>query len=580
MTNLFVRIGQKPEDDLRRGFSYAMGAFGDSDQAHVGLSGYEAVSGDEADLRTALQRLSKRMGLSGYYSDPSGRRYPMFVTVYEGLYVGTGPDSEDLFAPKRLVVAVPTHAESDDEAMIERVVAVVTARTRRPNPTPPTGGTFTAYHGTSKRLKRLDPWRGAQHIVWFSGDRETIEQGESGAEGAAYILELRVTMRHPAGWREYDQLVLDELLSRGYDGAILPRGDSFDGFVFDGSQIEIVNTTALGSKRRSNPVGDRVENPAKTLRSLRLDNNVVLRHERFARGGEGSQNLAAIYGAGDWLQVLVTTKAGKGFAHGSNLADVVAFRKRGDDVFRIQSAGAVHGWGPFAYDVLMEKATELGGALAPDPSAVSDEARNVWAHYANRCDVALFEPPEPVGFRWDPDMPRFSGDAAFQKAPDLLRQLRKKGLFTETGSRLSNPASPPRSVWGVAERVRQRFIDSGYPRLRRTHIKLDEKIDNWDEGKRTVASCSADGLRMWISPRLESFDRDRQLALLAHEFGHAVQGLYGLDVPDRHDMVERDADTIAESVMGKDLFYALIDGRLIQTFNSRGGVRPRPRGLR
>lgn len=164
MTNLFVRIGQKPEDDLRRGFSYAMGAFGDSDQAHVGLSGYEAVSGDEADLRTALQRLSKRMGLSGYYSDPSGRRYPMFVTVYEGLYVGTGPDSEDLFAPKRLVVAVPTHAESDDEAMIERVVAVVTARTRRPNPTPPTGGTFTAYHGTSKRLKRLDPWRGAQHI--------------------------------------------------------------------------------------------------------------------------------------------------------------------------------------------------------------------------------------------------------------------------------------------------------------------------------------------------------------------------------------------------------------------------------
>lgn len=130
-----------------------------------------------------------------------------------------------------------------------------------------------------------------------------------------------------------------------------------------------------------------------------------------------------------------------------------------------------------------------------------------------------------------------------------------------------------------AESVRQIFMSAGYPRVRRTRVVVDPKIDNWLEGKRTVGQTSADGLRMWLSPRIESFDVSRQRALLAHEFGHAVQGLYGLEVPDEHDLVERDADAIAERVMGEPLFYAFVDARLIQTFDPLG-IRPRPRGLK
>jgi hypothetical protein len=135
-------------------------------------------------------------------------------------------------------------------------------------------------------------------------------------------------------------------------------------------------------------------------------------------------------------------------------------------------------------------------------------------------------------------------------------------------------------IWSVVEEVRQVFVAEGYTKLRRTHVVVDPKIDTWDEGKRTVAQTSADGLRMWLSPRMETFDGERQRALLAHEFGHAVQGLYGLECEDKHDTVERDADSIAEEVMGRKLYYAMIDNRPIQTFNPRGGVRPRPRGLR
>jgi len=168
---------------------------------------------------------------------------------------------------------------------------------------------------------------------------------------------------------------------------------------------------------------------------------------------------------------------------------------------------------------------------------------------------------------------------AVRVAVDSYRTIPIQRLTRLLKPRLRNPAE---DIWDVAEYVRQRFVASGYSKLRRTHIKVEWSIDSWDDGKRTVAACSADGLRMWVSPRLEEFDRNRQLALLAHEFGHAVQGLYGLEVPDRHDDVERDADVLAEYVMGRHLFYAPVEGRLLQTLDSRapGAVRPRPRGLR
>ena len=483
------------------------------------------------------------------------------------------PDDPDHYATR---VTVPLHVyevEADatgnregftaPSAIVQREVN----EPRRSNPTPPTGGTFTAYHGTSKRLKRLDPSKGAQHVVWFSGDRETIERGESGAESAAYILELLVTMKHPAGWREYDQLVLDELVSRGYDGAILPRGDSFDGFVFDGSQIEIVNTTALGSKRRSNPSNpagyepDRSAPPSGDWDRSGADPVWRQSHEELVvsalRSWKGDPSSMRIHMDDE---LLGTEAPGSGSGK----------------MMRAQAAALL--W-------------ELRHSAIPTPTKLyrgSHQAPRGCQPWSESSRVAAIWSKKNGGQVWTlpkgtPGLPIYRYANVMDMNEREWIVCSKKGLFTETGSRLSNPASPPpRSVWDVAEYVRQRFIDSGYSKLRRTHIKVEWSIDSWDDGKRTVAACSADGLRMWVSPRLEEFDRNRQLALLAHEFGHAVQGLYGLEVHDRHDDVERDADALAEYGMGRHLFYAPIDGRLIQTLDSRapGAVRPRPRGLR
>lgn len=136
-----------------------------------------------------------------------------------------------------------------------------------------------------------------------------------------------------------------------------------------------------------------------------------------------------------------------------------------------------------------------------------------------------------------------------------------------------------RRFWEVVEETRQAFERAGFEKARQTHFEVDESIDTWTKGGRTVASCSSDGKTIWISPRIFTFDEARQRALVAHELGHAVQGFYGDAVKGR-DEIERDADLLAERVLERPLWYSEIDGRLIQTFCPLHGVRPRPKGLR
>jgi len=97
------------------------------------------------------------------------------------------------------------------------------------------------YHGTDKQFEAFDPSKGAQSLIWFTSDKASIERGEVGAAGSGRIIDLFASLKNPAGWKEYDQLTLDELESRGYDGAILPNGDgTFVGFAFEPTQLKAV----------------------------------------------------------------------------------------------------------------------------------------------------------------------------------------------------------------------------------------------------------------------------------------------------------------------------------------------------
>ncbi len=84
------------------------------------------------------------------------------------------------------------------------------------------------YHGTNSKFENFDLDKAAQGIIWFSDNKESIESGESGAQGNKYILQRRILLKNPAYWEEYEKYSLQELRERGYDGVILKSSKGND----------------------------------------------------------------------------------------------------------------------------------------------------------------------------------------------------------------------------------------------------------------------------------------------------------------------------------------------------------------
>ena len=175
---------------------------------------------------------------------------------------------------------------------------------------------------------------------------------------------------------------------------------------------------------------ERLDNPAKTIRSLPGAVAVWELPADVQSFGRGAMEIG----------VEIRARQGEGFAGGNALARVSAVRRDDDDAYRVYEAGAVHGWGPLAYDILMEMATKRGASLAPDPESVSVQAENIWWNYRYDRD--------DVDFVRESEDPRFEGDALFQKRPArVLAKIKSKGLLIDRssrdeGERLNNPAAP------------------------------------------------------------------------------------------------------------------------------------------
>ena len=170
--------------------------------------------------------------------------------------------------------------------------------------------------------------------------------------------------------------------------------------------------------------GRRRPNPARTLDDLPPSAQIVLRQETLDDG---------------WQHLSVDIVDGA-----KTIAHVVATRT--DRGFDILESEAEHGFGPLAYDILMERATELGKGLGTgDPSW---EAREVWRRYAKRLDVTSTRARSEVGAtrRRHGDKWFAAGDRVFRKAPAvLLGQVARmpnvvyEGDWTKPG-RAANPA--------------------------------------------------------------------------------------------------------------------------------------------
>jgi hypothetical protein len=169
-------------------------------------------------------------------------------------------------------------------------------------------------------------------------------------------------------------------------------------------------------KLHGNPVHRR-ENPANTLSMLPKGAKITLTSDW--EPDEPDEDGISI--ERNILEVLITSR-------GEELAHVWASGIPGID-YEIASADAEHGWGPLAYDILMEMVTHVGSELGPGDS--SPAAQRVWEHYATkRTDVEK----SPDGF-------------TFRKEPKLLYELARMPNVLCRGDwetmRLENPRPLP-----------------------------------------------------------------------------------------------------------------------------------------
>ena len=97
---------------------------------------------------------------------------------------------------------------------------------------------------------------------------------------------------------------------------------------------------------------------------------------------------------------------------------------------------------------------------------------------------------------------------------------------------------------------------------------LEGRLDEFPENRNFAYCTVEDNPHIVVSPRIHGQPTARIIALLAHEFGHAIYTLVG------RQHTEREADALAEQVFGIQIFY---DQELVQTIGP--GERPRPNHL-
>lgn len=154
------------------------------------------------------------------------------------------------------------------------------------------------------------------------------------------------------------------------------------------------------------------------------------------------------------------------------------------------------------------------------------------------------------------------------------------------------------------------FQEAGLDRVKR--VRLVVTSDAHDSA-RHFAACRTDGRQILIAPEATKLDVDTVAAIFCHELGHAADYLYpgrylligeeltewhhpdwAPGAPDPHpreahnrmrqwehrddDNVERTADAIAEHIIGRPIYYG--GSCILQTFDPRGAVYPRPAGVR
>lgn len=101
------------------------------------------------------------------------------------------------------------------------------------------------YHISTSKFEQFDSGMGFGSQMWFS---RTAPDAANQFHGAGlrpgeprYLYRVKLNYTNPAGWDEYDSLMIDQIISEGYDAVDL--GETV--IVFDEDIIEIEEITEV-----------------------------------------------------------------------------------------------------------------------------------------------------------------------------------------------------------------------------------------------------------------------------------------------------------------------------------------------
>lgn len=115
----------------------------------------------------------------------------------------------------------------------------------------------TYYHGTNADIKAFNPEMSSQGgITWIADTPKYANDFTMNQSiGAGNIIPLKANMGKTAGWKEYDQLGLDELSGRGYNSTWLPESNAESvGFVMNPNQLRSTNAAFDPFNRNSSDI--------------------------------------------------------------------------------------------------------------------------------------------------------------------------------------------------------------------------------------------------------------------------------------------------------------------------------------
>lgn len=168
-----------------------------------------------------------------------------------------------------------------------------------------------------------------------------------------------------------------------------------------------------------------------------------------------------------------------------------------------------------------------------------------------------------------------------------MNQAQKRARELILGAK-KNPAKPKKPAEApVSKRALAKVIatfeewrekmSKDFPKLMKVKLIADSTIH---DSPRHFAMTRSDGAEVRVAPELAKEPLKVIRGVLIHELGHAAvgQGYVRIANEKNYDLVERQADKVAEGLSGLKIFY---DKRGVEVAGPRvTGTRPRPKGLR